>query len=135
MGLLSKSIGIFSFLAAQAVAAVAFPPGWKQATPKPPTSDPFYTPPSGYENAAPGTILASRNVPAALEIINLFPVKVAGSYQLQYRTTDSLGNPEAAVTTVIIPENANMSRLLSYQVAEDSVGQIVRLLICFSKIR
>jgi hypothetical protein len=36
-----------------------------------------------------------------------------------YRTTDSLGNPEAAVTTVIVPYNPDTTKLLSYQIAED----------------
>lgn len=49
--------------------------------PKRPSEDPFYTPPVGYENSAPGTILRFRAPPGIL------PVNHAASYQFLYRTT------------------------------------------------
>jgi hypothetical protein len=39
-----------------------------------------------------------------------------------YRTTDALGNATAAVTTVLIPHNADPKKLVSYQVIQDSTG-------------
>lgn len=90
-----------------------------RAAPQPPSSDPFYTPPAGFENSAPGTILRSRNVPSPLAFLSIAPINIKGAYQLLYRTTDSLGNPEATVTTVIVPYNADSKKLLSYQFAED----------------
>ncbi|OAA71678.1 secretory lipase 1 precursor [Akanthomyces lecanii RCEF 1005] len=89
-------------------------------TPVPPSDDPFYSPPASYENSKPGTILRSRSVPNPLAILNLLPIKVHGAYQLLYRTTDSQGKPQATVTTIIVPENADPSKLLSYQIAEDA---------------
>ncbi|KAJ6781774.1 hypothetical protein PWT90_10653 [Aphanocladium album] len=101
-------------------AAYALPPTERGVKPVPPSDDPFYTPPSGYEHAAPGTILRSRAVPNSLAILNLLPIKLHGAYQLLYRTTDSRGGPQATVTTVMVPENADPNKLLSYQTAEDA---------------
>lgn len=51
-----------------------------KSIPKRPSQDPFYTPPAGFEDRAPGTILRSRAQPGIL------PVYHAASYQLLYRT-------------------------------------------------
>jgi hypothetical protein len=48
------------------------------------------------------------------------PFNPKAVYQLLFRSTDSLGNASTAVSTVIIPHNANTTRLLSYQTAEDA---------------
>jgi hypothetical protein len=96
----------------------------KRVAPLPPAQDPFYRPPPGYENAAPGTILASRPAPARLQILNTIPVNIKQVTQLLYRTTNALGEPEVTVTTVMVPENASYDKVVSYQVAEDSGGQI-----------
>ena len=104
------------------VLAAALPPAARlldRAAPLDPSADPFYTPPSGYESSAPGTILRTRNVPTSLALSSILPINVHGAYQLLYRTTDSLGNPQATVTTVIVPYNADPKKLLSYQIAED----------------
>ena len=92
----------------------------RAAAPIVPSQDPFYQPPSGYENSAPGTILRSRQVPVPVAFYSFDPVNVKGAYQLLYRTTDSHGNPEAAVTTIIEPYNADPAKLVSYQTAEDA---------------
>ncbi|CZT25466.1 related to lipase 1 [Ramularia collo-cygni] len=89
-----------------------------------PSDDPFYTAPSGYESAAPGAILRSRPVPSALSLFQTIPLNLKGAWQFLYRTTDSLGNPIATVTTVLVPNNADPEKLISYQVAEDSGGEI-----------
>ncbi|CAO3690933.1 unnamed protein product [Umbelopsis ramanniana] len=88
-----------------------------------PENDAFYTPPSGYENAALGSILRTRPVPNSLAAFSLLPQNIAAAYQILYRTSDSSGNAQATVTTVIEPHNANASRVLSYQVAEDSAWE------------
>lgn len=88
-----------------------------------PQDDPFYTPPAGYESSPPGTILRTRAVPNQLAAFATFPQNLANSWQILYRTTDSLGNAQATVTTVMEPHNADSTKLLSYQVAEDSAYQ------------
>jgi hypothetical protein len=96
----------------------------RRVAPIPPAQDPFYRAPPGYENAAPGTILASRPAPAKLEILNLIPINIKEVTQLLYRTTNAMGEPEVTVTTVLVPENASYDKVVNYQVAEDSGGQI-----------
>lgn len=94
-------------------------PSVKRAGVTPPTDDPFYVPPDGFEGTAPGTILRHRAVPSPIvdlaHILNL-----DATHQLLYRTTDSFGNATATVTTLLVPYNADTSKLLSYQVAEDA---------------
>ncbi|PMD33150.1 secretory lipase-like protein 1 precursor [Hyaloscypha variabilis F] len=92
---------------------------YPRATPLPPTEDPFYTPPVGLDDVKPGTILRSRTI-GELSFQGIVPFTAKASYQLMFRTTDSLGNASAAVTTIVVPENANTSRVLSYQFAEDA---------------
>lgn len=83
-----------------------------------PASDPFYAAPSNITDYKPGDIIRHRNLPnPAVGITGL-----EASYQLLYRTTDSLGNPEAAVTTILVPKNAGSNKLLSYQIAEDAAA-------------
>ncbi|PMD40904.1 LIP-domain-containing protein [Hyaloscypha variabilis F] len=91
-----------------------------QTTPIPPSEDPFYQPPAGYETAAPGAILASRLTPSTLSAFQTFPLSIKAAYQLLYRTTNSLGGPEVTVTTVLIPYSADTTKLISYQIAEDA---------------
>lgn len=85
-----------------------------------PLNDDFYHAPHGYEDYAPGSILGSRVPPAGLAAFGLLPIDLASSHQIQYRTTNSLGEPSYSITTVLVPHNANMSRLVSYQDFEDS---------------
>lgn len=119
MGFVLKSLILFL----QLTLTGALPPServWERAAPIAPSADPFYIPPAGFESAAPGAILRSRSVPNKLAIGSILPINIQGSYQLLYRTTDSLGNPQATVTTIIVPYNANPKKLLSYQIAEDA---------------
>lgn len=84
-----------------------------------PSQDPFYTPPPGFQQTGPGTILRSRQVtmsgPQAADS--------AAAYQLMFRTTSATGQPAAAVTTILIPSvPASGTRVLaSYQTAYDSM--------------
>jgi hypothetical protein len=82
-------------------------------------NDPFYDPPAGYQNAAPGTILRVR--PVTVKALQLIAVH-ASAWQLLYRTTDAHGRPYASVTTVLVPSgDARPRALLSYQMAYDSM--------------
>lgn len=111
-------------LAFPVISAVALPTiedkFWERATPIPPSEDRFYQPPAGYETAAPGTILASRSVPSTLSVFQTIPLNIKAAYQLLYRTTNSLGDPEVTVTTVLVPYDADASKIISYQIAEDA---------------
>jgi hypothetical protein len=82
-----------------------------------PQNDPFYTPPSGWDTEAPGTILNSRPV----EVASLGPqAQDADAWQLLYRTTDTDGRPMATVTTVLRPRTGQVKGLISYQPATDA---------------
>ncbi|MGW6725938.1 lipase family protein [Nocardia sp. NPDC055029] len=82
-----------------------------------PQNDPFYTPPSGWDSEAPGTILNSRPV----EVASLAPqAQDADAWQLLYRTTDTDGRPMATVTTVLRPRTGQVKGLISYQAATDA---------------
>ncbi|KAF2398657.1 LIP-domain-containing protein [Trichodelitschia bisporula] len=85
-----------------------------------PENDTFYTAPSGFEKTAPGTILRSRPVPNPLTINNKDAINVKGAWQIQYRTQNSVGEPEAAVMTVLEPYNAKKNSLLVYHYFTDS---------------
>ncbi|WP_123026344.1 lipase family protein [Mycolicibacterium stellerae] len=89
--------------------------------PRLPGDDPFYDPPQGFQHAAPGTVLRSREVEVAF--LGLIPQKFTAT-QLLYRTTDMNGSPEATVTTVIAPAErapGQVCPVLSYQCAIDAV--------------
>jgi pimeloyl-ACP methyl ester carboxylesterase len=93
----------------------------RNARPLLPLEDPFYQPPPGYQHAPPGMVLRSRDV--ELAFLGLIPQRVRAT-QLLYRTTDTNGKPEAAVTTVIVPPDRDPEQtcpLLSYQCAIDAV--------------
>ena len=86
---------------------------------KPPSQDDFYKAPAGFKAAKPGDILKTRkspNKPSSLYA----PVEVQNSWQLLVRSEDSFGNPNAFVTTIIQPKNADPSKVVSYQNWEDA---------------
>lgn len=88
-----------------------------------PSRDPFYAVPPGLASTThPGDILRHRAPPSEIAAFGLLPVGLAATYQLQYRTTDSLGNATATVLTVLVPHRADMGKVLSYQVAEDAAA-------------
>ena len=90
--------------------------------PQLPADDPFYDPPAGFQHAAPGTVLRSRDV--ELAFMGLVPQRVKAT-QLLYRTTDMHGNPDAAATTVIVPAERSpdaVTPVVSYQCAIDAVS-------------
>lgn len=90
--------------------------------PLPPDEDPFYQPPKGYEKARPGTVLRSRGV--ELGFLGMIPQRITAT-QLLYRSTNLHGDPEGAVTTVLVPERRDpgvVYPVLSYQCAIDAVA-------------
>ncbi|CAG7554324.1 unnamed protein product [Fusarium equiseti] len=111
--------------------AAAFQPSriYKRAVssePLPPSQDPWYTAPEGYENKEPGMVLRLRPAPGNLTRIT---GNSSAVYNILYRTTDSQYKPTWAVTTLFIPKLGanntaaqlfNQSALLSYQVPYDS---------------
>src|SRR4051812_15791428 len=87
-----------------------------------PEKDPFYQPPTGYQHARPGAVLRSRDV--ELAFLGLIPQRFTAT-QLLYRSTDLHGNPEAAVTTVVVPAQRDpemVCPIVSYQCAIDAVA-------------
>ncbi|PSK77713.1 hypothetical protein CJJ07_002452 [Candidozyma auris] len=85
----------------------------------PPTKDDFYTTPDNITSYENGDIIASRPAPAMIRSV-YFPVNVKNAWQLKLRSEDSHGNPQAIVTTILEPYNADPKTLLSYQPAQDS---------------
>ncbi|KAA8644126.1 hypothetical protein EYZ11_006543 [Aspergillus tanneri] len=119
MAKLSLLLQILSLLSL----VVAFPAySVRSSGPSQPLDDPFYIPPEGFESKSPGTILRCREPPSPIAAFSAIKANLAGSYQILYRTTDSFGKATATVSTVLIPHNADFSKLLSYQVAEDAAN-------------
>ncbi|KAL4732068.1 hypothetical protein ACLX1H_001075 [Fusarium chlamydosporum] len=96
------------------------------STPLPPSQDPWYSAPDGYEDKEPGTVLRVRPAPGNLTAI---VGNSSSIYNILYRTTDSQYKATWAVTTLYIPllgANStsarvfNQSALLSYQAPYDS---------------
>ncbi|GAB1192506.1 hypothetical protein APSETT444_001698 [Aspergillus pseudonomiae] len=92
----------------------------RSSAPALPLDDPFYIPPEGFESSAPGTILRHRTPPNPIAALGFAKVNIQAAHQILYRTSDSSGNAIATVSTILIPHNADYSKLLSYQVAEDA---------------
>lgn len=91
-------------------------------TPLLPSQDPFYDLPQGFETAQPGDILRRRHPPKPMAAFGSIVLHLDSTYQIQYRTTDALGNPTATVMTVLVPHNADMAKVLSYEIAQDSAN-------------
>ncbi|MGW4329153.1 lipase family protein [Nocardia sp. NPDC004573] len=88
-----------------------------------PSTDPFHRPPKGFAAKAPGTILRSRKIEVAL--FGIVPQQVS-AWQLLYRSCDLHGAPEAAITTVLLPVDAEPDEdrpLLAFQTAMDAVTE------------
>ena len=90
-------------------------------SPRLPREDDFYRAVDGFENAAPGTVLRSRDV--ELAFLGVIPQRVR-AVQLNYRTVDLRGEPMVAVTTVLVPDrrdDGEPTPIVSYQCAIDAV--------------
>lgn len=88
----------------------------------PPSQDPFYVPPAGFESSPNGTVLRSREVQTVAFFLPL-PVH---SYQVLYKSLGNHGEPVAEAATILVPLNAwtgtGTRPLVSYQLAEDSLS-------------
>ncbi|WP_336081161.1 lipase family protein [Nocardia sp. SSK8] len=87
-----------------------------------PPADPFYATPPAVELLAPGAVVRAR--PVELALFGLVPQRIT-AWQLLYRTCDLDGAPEVAVTTVLLPADADPARsrpLVSFQCAIDAVA-------------
>ncbi|MCW4354143.1 lipase family protein [Hoyosella sp. YIM 151337] len=103
------------------ILAVLLHPTVAAAEPPPPP-DSFYDRPAGLSAYSPGDVIRSR--PVDVRALQLFPVNVA-AWHVMYRTTDADGNPDAAVTTIMVPRGGSEPRpLLSYQAATDSTLRV-----------
>ncbi|CEJ89549.1 hypothetical protein VHEMI05390 [[Torrubiella] hemipterigena] len=85
--------------------------------PLPPSKDPWYTEPKGFESSPPGSVLRYREAPGNLTTLVNGTDK---AWQILYRTMDSQYKPTFAVTTLFKPKNANNATLLSYQIPYDT---------------
>ncbi|KAG9858088.1 secretory lipase, partial [Aureobasidium melanogenum] len=90
-----------------------------------PSQDPFYVQPANISEYAPGGVIRMRQVSANISGLiagrqSLGSLKAL--YQILYRTTDNLNDAVAAVTSVLVPENANPNKLLAYQTAYDTAN-------------
>ncbi|PHH60869.1 hypothetical protein CDD81_1074 [Ophiocordyceps australis] len=112
-----------ALLAIVTIASAASPPQLQaRAPPVLPSQDSFYTVPDDIENFEPGAIIRHRLPPAPIAAFTISPVNLQASHQILYRTTDSLGNATATVLSVLVPHNADLSKVLSYQAAEDAAS-------------
>ncbi|MCP2342118.1 lipase family protein [Actinomadura rupiterrae] len=86
-----------------------------------PDQDPFYAAPADIGTYAPGTPIATR--PVALTMPGLTDTD---AWQISYRTNDSHGAPELAVTTLAVPKTpwtgSGPRPVISLQLAEDATG-------------
>lgn len=80
-------------------------------------NDAFYNDPDDLESRQPGDVLATRAVPAPLGFPNTDAV------QIKFRSTNSVGAPISAVTTILSPQGAPAGRpLVSYQAIINALG-------------
>ncbi|MFJ2955250.1 lipase family protein [Streptomyces sp. NBC_00669] len=111
------------FLPAAASASAAAPSATTAPGSTVPDQDPFYAAPADIASYAPGSVVDSRPVPG----VNLFGISVpVNAWQISYRTNDSHGQAELAVTTLVVPKTAwtgsGPRPVVSLQTPEDSVG-------------
>jgi hypothetical protein len=85
-----------------------------------PLNDPFYKVPDDITNFSPGAIIRQRRPPSPIAAFGVSPVNLEDTWQLLYRTNDNHGKATATVLTVLVPHNADYTKLLSYQVAQDA---------------
>lgn len=86
----------------------------------PPSQDPWYQAPTGFEKAAPGTVLRVRPDPKLANLTKSLG-NLAGAYNILYRSTDAAERPSWAVTTLLVPSSPSKdTKLLSYQIPYNS---------------
>jgi hypothetical protein len=114
--------GVLAFVTLCAALAATLALAWLhagavQAGPLAPTQDPFYSY-TGSLSVPNGTVLRTRTI--TFDAMGLdVPVT---STQIVYRTTDELGQPTVAVTTVVTPVTGATGKIISYQWAYDGLA-------------
>lgn len=108
----------------QASGASALRDVGRETQPLPPSKDPWYTPPPGFETKAPGDILRIRPAPGNLTSV---VSNTSAAYHILFRTTDARDEPSWAVTSLFIPPSVYFSpsgkaALLSYQFAYNTAN-------------
>ena len=117
------TLRLFASVAASAVLAAAVPsPLQSRSAPTPPSSDSFYGVPADLDSVKPGSIIRHRSPPNPIAAFGSFGVNLEATHQILYRTTDAHDNATATVVTVLVPHGADMGKVLSYQVAQDSAS-------------
>jgi hypothetical protein len=79
-----------------------------------PKDDIFYQPKPGFESTKPGTILSYRQVPNPITLDNKNPIVPKSAWQINYRTQNSVGEPEQTMVTILEPFNAKPDSLFVY---------------------
>lgn len=110
----------FSLLATLACATAA--PLIERTGLLPPSQDPWYEAPKDLDALAPGSILKSRKPPAPIAAFGIESVNLQAAHQIMYKTTNSFNGSTATVTTVLIPHNADLTKVLSYQSIVDAAS-------------
>ncbi|WFC99382.1 hypothetical protein MYAM1_002126 [Malassezia yamatoensis] len=83
-----------------------------------PDQDPFYYPPSGWQNQKPGAILRSRKVQTASVGILRYNLN---SWQLLFRSNaNNAHSPSYTVTTVLVPHNADKGKMVTISSPENA---------------
>jgi hypothetical protein len=87
-----------------------------------PGNDDWYAAPDNIIDYAPGDIIKWRNMPGPLSLDNVSPIRTLAAYQIQYRTTNSVGEAMASVVTAIVPHNASPDHLFAYAYFSDAAA-------------
>ncbi|MEK8073852.1 lipase family protein [Rhodococcoides navarretei] len=114
-----KLVGAATFTAAAVLCSSLVGAGQAAAEPLMPTpiADGFGAPPADLDALQPGDVISSRPMPPPP---GFFDVDV---WQLKFRSTDSTGDPIAAINTIMVPRNkAPNGPLLSYQHIINALG-------------
>lgn len=101
------------------LAVISTSPLCKEAAPLTPPKD-YFLSPKGLRKGPLGDILRHRTPPALLAAFGDIPLNIHSAYQIQLLTANSQSKADTAVTTVLVPEQANTSRLISNQDFGDS---------------
>lgn len=94
----------------------------RRALPPLPNNDTWYSSPENLTDYQAGDIIKWRDAPVPLSIDNRVALKPQAVYQVQYRTQNSVDQPQANVMTLIIPVNPNPNHLFAYAYFSDSAS-------------
>ncbi|KEY74373.1 Sat6 [Stachybotrys chartarum IBT 7711] len=92
--------------------------------PLPPTQDPWYRAPPGFEKKQPGDVLRIRQAPGNLTTV---VSNSSAAFHILFRTTNARSEPAWAVTTLFLPKKlyrapSRNAALLSFQLADNSAN-------------